>query len=280
MHEDNGKSSKDQQWQRIEEHYESGRPIAGLVTKATRERMFVDVEGIQGTVEHPTYGYSFSSNTNEHLSPEELFEHCLEQMQGQTLPLKVIEFDRMHSHLLLSQQLYREEERQIRRTRQAQLLQEIQPGDMRRGIVISLTPHTVSADVEGVAGWIPRYYLSLQNRRVNPNEVVHIGQEIEMLVLENDKNRLFLSLVHAQQRDTILQTLQIGQMLTASILSLSSEGAFVDLGGPIGFIPADQIVHGYITHPADVFHKGQDVVVRIAQIDANKKVTLFLLETP
>jgi small subunit ribosomal protein S1 len=77
----------------------------------------------------------------------------------------------------------------------------------------------------------------------------------------------------------VLETLQPGQILTARIQSLSSEGAYVDLGGPIGLIPANQIVHGYITHPADVFHRSQEVVVSIERIDDNKRVIVSLLET-
>ncbi len=157
-------------------------------------------------------------------------------------------------------------------------MQEIQPGDIRKGIVTSLTRSMVFVDLEGADGWMPRHYLSQQISRIDPHDVLHIGQEIEVMVLDNDKRRVRLSLIHAQQRDKVLQTMQPGQILTARIYSLSSEGAYVDLGGPIGFIPAHQIVHGYITHPADVLHSSQEVVVRIERIDDNKRVKLLLIE--
>ena len=156
--------------------------------------------------------------------------------------------------------------------------QEIQLGDIRKGIVTSLTHHTVSVDAEGVDGWIPRHYLSSQNRRVDPHDVLRIGQEIEVMVLENDRRRVTLSLIHAQQRDAVLQTMQPGQTLTARIHSLSNEGVYVDLDGPIGFISANQIMHGYITQPADVLHRSQEVVARIEHIDDNKRVVLSLIE--
>ena len=279
MHEEGDENSEDQQWQLIEEHFRNGRPLGGQVIKATRERLFIDIGGIQGTVEHPTRAYTFSTDTESHLSPEELFERSLEQMKGKTIPLKVIEVDRTRNHLLLSQHLYTEEELLARRLREAQLLQEIQLGDIRKGIVISLTRSMVSVDLEGVDGWMPRHFLSLQNHRIDPHDVLHIGQEIEVMVLENDRRRVTLSLIHAQQRDVVLQTMQLGQILTARIHALSHGGAYVDLGGPLGFISANQIVHGYITHPADVLHRSQEVVVRIERIDDNKRVMLSLIET-
>ena len=157
-------------------------------------------------------------------------------------------------------------------------MQEIQPGDIRKGIVTSLTQSMVFVDMEGVDGWIPGHYLSLQNSRIDPHDILYVGQEIEVMVLDNDKRRIRLSLISAQQRDEILQTMQPGQILTVRIHSLSSEGAYVNLGGLIGFIPANQIIHDYITHPADVLHSSQEVVVRIEHIDDNKRVKLLLIE--
>jgi len=278
MHEDSNKNSEDQQWQLIEEHYKNGKPLAVHVIEATKERLLVEFRGVEGVVEQPHYYYAITVEGEYPVFPENHLERHLEQMKGQTIQLKVIEVDRERNHLLFSQQLYTEEERQAMRSRQAQLLQELQPGDIRKGIVTSLTRSMVSVEAEGVDGWIPRHYLSLQNYRIDPHEVVQIGQEIEVMILEKYERRVLLSLVHAQQRDAVLQTMQSGQILTAHIRCLSTEGAYVDLGGPIGLILANQIVHGYVTHPADIFHNGQEVVVKLEHIDDNKKVILSLVE--
>ncbi len=280
MHEESNKDSKAQQWQLIEEHHRSGKPLIGRVVEATAKRITIDIGGVQGFVEQPYY-YYYAPHTAEEqqISPEERFKRHLEQLRGKEMLLKVIEVDRTRNHLLLSQQLSTEEEHQAKRSRQAQILQEIQPGDIQKGIVTSFTQSMVLVNVEGVDGWMSSRYLSLQNSRIDPHDVLHIGQEIEVMVLDNDGRRVRLSLIHAQQRDAVLQTLQPGQILTARIHSLSNEGAYIDLGGPIGFIPANQIVHGYITHPADVLHSSQKVVVRIEHIDDNKRVMLSLIES-
>ncbi len=279
MSEDNETTAYQRQWLLVEEHYRSGKPLTGKIIEAVPKSITIDVGGIQGFVEQPHYYYYTPDTAEEHkVSPEERFKRHLEQLQGQEMQLKVIEADRTRNHLLLSQHLDTEEERQDKLSRQVQRLREIQPGDIRSGIVTSLTNMSVSVDVEGVDGWLPRHFLSSQNPRVDPHEIVHIGQEIEVMVLENDRRRVTLSLIHAQQRDVILQTMQPGQILTAHVQSLSNEGVYVDLGGPIGFISANQIVHGYITHPADVLHSSQEVVVKLEHIDDNKRVVLSLIK--
>jgi 4-hydroxy-3-methylbut-2-enyl diphosphate reductase len=132
-------------------------------------------------------------------------------------------------------------------------------------------------DLEGVEGWIHRGYLP-QHPVNDLSEIVQIGQEIEVMVLENDKGRVELSLVHAQLRDQVLRDVYPGQILVGYILSLSPEGVFVDLGGPLGLIPTDQVTRSYISHPADLFYRTQEVVVRIETIDIGKRVMLSLLE--
>ncbi len=281
MHDDSDNNTDMQQqvWQLIEEHFRNGTPLVMQVVDATQKRWVVELEGVRGIVEQPHYVYGYTRVDDEQpLTSEELLKRHFEKMRGQSIKLKVIEVDRTRNHLVLSQQLYTKEERETMRVRQEQVLRELQPGDIQRGIVTSLTHLRVSVDIEGVDGWIPRHYLSLQNHRIDPHNVLHIGQEIKVMVLENDRRRVTLSLIHAQQRDMVLETMQPGQILTAHIQSLSTEGVYVDLEGPIGLVPASQIVHGYITHPADVFHSGQEVVVRIEHIDDNKKVMLSLIE--
>ena len=279
MSEDGNTNSDTQQqiWQLIEEHFRSGKPLVMQVVEATQKKWLVELGDVRGIVEQPyVYGYT-RTDDEQPLTLEELLKRHLENMRGQSIKLKVIEVDRSRNHLILSQQLYTEEERKAMRIRQEQMLRELQPGDIRKGIVTSLTKRSIKVDIDGVRGWIPRGLFAL-DLITDAHDVVSIGQEIEVMVLENAKSSVTLSLIHAQQRDAVLETIQLGQICTARIQSLSSEGAYVDLGCLIGLVPASQIVHGYITHPADVFHRAQEVVVRVEQIDDNKKVMLSLIE--
>ena len=275
--------SLERQWSIIEYHYMSGKPLTAHVIEATRSSLIVDVRGIRGTIEKPAY-YVFDmldsadqSDEERQRSREEHIERQLAQMRGQEMTVRVIEVDRQRNHLVLSQQLYTDEEREAMLRRREQLLRELRPGDVRRGVVKSFTRLGVRVDLEEVEGWIYRGYLS-EHRVDNPGEIVQIGQEVEVMVLECDKGHLRLSLVHAQLRDKVLHNLHPADVQPGRILSLSADGVYVDLGGPLGLIPTDQIAHDYITHPADLFHTSQEVVVRIEHIDDDKGVLLSLVE--
>jgi small subunit ribosomal protein S1 len=195
-------------------------------------------------------------------------------MKGQHLQLKVVAVDRARNHLLLTQRLYTKEEQEAKRLRKEQLLQELRPGDVRRGIVTTLSSTVVIIDIEGVEAHLFRRRSGIKDA----GEGLQIGQEIEVMVLATDGRSVQVSQAHAQARDEVLRELQPGQTRTASICCLSSEGVYVDLGGPIGFIPTAQAVHGYITHPADRFARGQQLVVQIEQIDDKKNVLLSLVD--
>lgn len=279
MNEESDKNfdTQKQAWQRIEEHFKSGKPLAMQVVEATQHRWIVEFEGVRGIVEGP-YVYGYTINTNEQpITPEEQIKRILENSLGKSMLFKVVEADHKLNHLILSQKLYTDEEQVAMRTRQEQTTRELRPGDVRQGIVTSVNKTSINVEIDGVRGWMPRG-LFAHNLATDARTVVHVGQEIEVMVLENNKGKLLLSLIHAQGRDEVLQTIRIGQSLTKRIVSLSSEGVYVDLDGPIGFISADQITHGYITHPADMFHSGQEVVVKVTHIDNNKNVILSLIE--
>ncbi len=274
---DSNKQKLNDQWARIEEHYRSGKPLAARVIEASREGLFVEVGSIHGIVASPTYAYTADAETAAQLSREELFERARANMVGKEILLKVIEVDRGRNHLVLTQKLYTEEEREARRQRAEELVRDLRPGDTCRGTVVALMETAIRIDIEGLTGFVHRGHLSEQ-RIHNLHEAVQLGQEIEVMVLDLDGGSRHFSLVHAQMRDNVLQDIHPGQMLTGNIISLKAEGLYIDLGGPIGFLPTGQLARGYNTHPADLFRKSQSVVVRVQSIDSNKRVILSPVE--
>src|SRR5579883_1594408 len=233
---DSNRQKLDDQWARIEEHYRSGKPLAARVIEASREGLFVEVGSIHGIVASPTYAYTADAETAAQLSREELFERARANMVGKEILLKVVEVDRERNHLILTQKLYSEEEREARQQRAEGLAQELRPGDVRRGTVVALMRSTIRLDIEGLMGFVHWGHLSEQ--RVNdPREVVQLGQEIEVMVLDIDGGSRNFSLVHAQMRDNVLQDIHPGQMLTGNIISLKAEGLYIDLVAPSASFP-------------------------------------------
>lgn len=274
MSEDDNKEAIERQWRLIEEHYKSGKPLTALVIEASKGKIIVDVGGIRGVVEEPVTYISIALSDAQHSSQEDLRERFYEKMKGQHLQLKVIAVDRARNHLQLTQRLYTKEEQEAKQLRREQLLQELRPGDVRRGIVRALRSIVVIVDIEDVEVHLFRRRSGIKDAGEN----LQIGQEIEVMVLATDGRSVQVSQAHAQARDEVLHELRPGQTRTAPICCLSSEGVYVDLGGPIGFIPTAQAVHGYITHPADLFARGQQLDVKIEQIDDKKNVLLSLVD--
>lgn len=97
--------------------------------------------------------------------------------------------------------------------------------------------------------------------------------------MENEAGLVRFSLKHMQRRDVILQTLHPGDHLTVPVFSLTASGAYVDLGGPLGFIPYSEVCSGYIVHPADILHCGQQVTVSVEDLTIERYVLLSLLHT-
>lgn len=258
----------------IEEHCKSGKPVVAQITEVSEHRIIVDVGGIRGVVKEPLMFFSYSLRDVRHLSKEEQRKHFHEKLRGEHLQLKVVAVDRERNHLLLSQWWYTKEEQEARRLRGKQLLQELHPGDVRRGIVTALGSTSAYVDIEGLEAYLPQ----LRNTK-DADEDLQLGQEIEVMVLAPDgSSRVWVSQVHAQARDEALRELHPGQTRTAPICYLSAEGVYVDLDSLIGFIPTAQPVHGYITHPADRYYKGQQLVVKVEQVDDKKNVLLSLVD--
>src|SRR5260370_41992384 len=112
---------------------------------------------------------------------------------------RVIGVERERNHLVLSQQLHTDEEGEAMLRRREQLLRELRPGDVRRGVVKSFTRLGVRVDLEEEEGWILRGYLS-EHRIDDPGEIVQISQVFEVMVLERENRHFWFYLVDAQLR--------------------------------------------------------------------------------
>ncbi|GHO87392.1 S1 RNA-binding domain-containing protein [Dictyobacter formicarum] len=280
-------------WSLLEAHYKNGRPLVGRIVELIGEHLIVDINGIQGTIEHATLGITWrvaDLTVDEQQLPEEtLVYRRLEALRGQEILVRVLAVDRDLHILALSQQIvsnandvpeqYPLRQQLIERLRlRQQLLEHLRPGDICTAKVTSIYGHHIRVDVNGVEGIVLPQHITMQQRLVDPWKVVQPGQTIKVMILEKDNDHLTLSLTYAQRCDAVLSRLAPGATCQASISALADEGIYVDLDGALALVPVDQIVSGYITHPADLYHRGQKVTVQIQEITADKRVTASLLK--
>jgi len=262
----------DYQWTFIEEHYKKGQPLTANVIEVNEKGLVVDVGGIRGVVLE--YFYFSSIEFQEQANPVEKSQHILESsayLKGQNLQLKVVEVDRTCNHLALTQNLLTKEERKKLHERQKQIVQELLPGDVRQGIVTSVTKLAVWVAVEGVEGWVSRGQLSW-NDVLQPQELVRVGELVDVIVLKANGLTLELSVKCAHQSDEILRSIQPEDTRRGRVFALADFGVFVELDGVYGLVPTSELrMPRYIKHPSDFLALGQELDVKVTNVVLEEK---------
>jgi small subunit ribosomal protein S1 len=193
-------------------------------------------------------------------------EKCMESYIGRTLRLKVIECVPEDGRIVFS-----ERAAQAEPGKRAELFHSLQAGEQVQGTVTNLTDFGVFVDLGGVEGLIHISELSW-GRVVHPSQIVKLGQNVEVQVLDlsPERCRVALSLKRLSPNPWIKigTDISVGQIVPATITSVLSYGAFARLElGVEGLIHASEmpIAEGEIVK--DFIHEGQQVQVRILHVD-------------
>ncbi|MCG8347958.1 MAG: S1 RNA-binding domain-containing protein [Chloroflexales bacterium] len=199
-------------------------------------------------------------------------QQALQRMVNQEIPLKVIEVDRDRNRLVLSERSATQEWRKAQKQR---LLTELQPGDVLTGRVNQLTNFGAFIDLGGADGLAHISELSWQ--RVNhPREVLSPGQEVQVVVVEIDRERerIGLSLRRLQDNpwDTIDQRYSLGQLVTGPVTNVTPFGAFVQIEEAVeGLIHASELDADPQTQPRDVLQPNQVVTAKVISLDRQRQ---------
>jgi len=202
----------------------------------------------------------------------ELTEADLSAQTGKKLKLKIIEIDRARNRLILSERVAM---REVRRDAKARLLEEIKEGDVRTGTVTSVADFGVFVDLGGLDGLIHVSELSW-SKIANPNELVKVGDTVQVQVLgiDRNKNRIALSLkrLTPEPWTTIEDRYQIGQLVNGTITKLASFGAFARVDDGIeGLIHVSELSDKRVNHPKEVVKEGETYELRVIKIDSAKR---------
>jgi len=240
----------------------------GLIVKVGKVRGFVPasqlVSAPGGRLE------AAEGEGGEDIKPDKLFQPLV----GKKLQLKVIEMDRARNRLILSE---RAAMRDWRKVQKEKLLSELHEGMQLKGRVISLADFGAFVDLGGADGLV--HLSEISWKRVNhPREILKVGQEVEVEVLnvDHDRKRIGLSLkrMEADPWSTIEARYKIGQLVEGTITKLAKFGAFARIKGDDeieGLIHISELSDGRINHPKEVVKEGQVVTLRIIRIDPDKR---------
>jgi len=197
---------------------------------------------------------------------------------GKTVSLKITEVNRQRRRVIGSIRAVNSEERKANREK---IWAEIEEGKKYQGVVKSLTSYGAFVDIGGVDGMVHVSELSW-NRIKNPAEVVKVGDEIEVFVIsfDTEKKKISLGYKTAEMNpwNQFMTNYNIGDVVDAKIVKLMTFGAFAEiLPGVDGLIHISQIADKRIGKPEDVLSEGQEVQVKITDVDAeNKRISLSI----
>lgn len=199
-------------------------------------------------------------------------DYDLNNLLKQTVNFKILEVNEGKQRAVGS---IRAAQREEREAAQAKFFETAKAGDVVEGEVKSITDYGVFVDLGGVDGLVRRMDLSW-NRIKHPSDVVSVGDKVEVKIKDIDPETKKVSLVYKKDSDNpweIFKTnYQVGQVVKATIVSITSFGAFAQIiSGIDGLIHISQIANQRVDNVADILSVGQEVDAQITEIDLDKK---------
>ena len=199
-------------------------------------------------------------------------------MVGKTVQMKITEVNRARRRVIGS---IRAVNAEARKAAQEKIWSEIEVGKKYHGVVKSMTSYGAFVDIGGVDGMVHVSELSW-NRIKTPADVVKVGDEIDVYVIsfDTEKHKISLGYKTAEMNpwNKFMTNYAVGDVVDAKIVKLMTFGAFAEIiPGVDGLIHISQIADRRIGKPEDVLSEGQEVKVKINDIDAeNKRISLSI----
>lgn len=244
-------------WNRIEEIKESGGMVKGPVIEVVKGGLIVDI-GLRGFL------------------PASLVElrrvRDLQPYVNRELEAKIIELDKNRNNVVLSRRAWLEEaQRELREA----FLDNLKPGEVRRGTVSSVVNFGAFVDLGGMDGLVHVSELSWKHVD-HPSSVVTVGDELEVQVLEVDLDRERISLsLKATQQDPwqdFAASHRVGELVYGRITKLVPFGAFVQVGDGIeGLVHISEMSAHHVELPEQVVTPSEELWVKIIDLDLKRR---------
>lgn len=194
------------------------------------------------------------------------------KMVSEPIKVRVIEVDRERRRLILSEKAALQETRETLKER---LLEELNEGDVRAGRVTSVADFGAFVNIDGADGLVHLSEISWE--RINhPNEVLKVGQEVDVKVIsiDHERKRIGLSIRQLLPDPWLKQVehLKEGQLIEAKVTHLTKFGAFARLDENLeGLIHVSELSEHRINHPKEVVKEGDVVTLRVIKIDPERR---------
>ncbi len=244
-------------WGTIEQIKEADGVVKGTVIEVVKGGLILDI-GLRGFL------------------PASLVEmrrvRDLQPYVGKEIEAKIIELDKNRNNVVLSRRAWLEQtQSEVRQN----FLTTLQKGQVRSGVVSSIVNFGAFVDLGGVDGLVHVSELSWKHID-HPSEVVEVGQEVtvEVLDVDMDRERVSLSLKSTQEDpwQQFARTHAIGQVVPGKVTKLVPFGAFVRVDEGIeGLVHISELAERHVEIPEQVVQVGNDIFVKVIDIDLDRR---------
>lgn len=245
------------------ENFHEGEIRHGIVKNITDFGVFLDVDGVDGLLHITDMTWK-------------RIKHPSEMVQlGDKLEVVILHVDKDKGRVALGM-------KQKETNPWEEIEKRYPPGTHVKGKIVSLVPYGAFMEIEsGIEGLIHVSEMSWTKTINDPSEVLKKGDEVEAIVLsvQKDEGKISLGMKQLEKNpwDEVEKKYSIGSSVTAEIRNLTNYGAFVELEPGI-----DGLIHisdlswiKKVSHPSEVFKKGDKVDAIVLSVDKeNKKITL------
>jgi small subunit ribosomal protein S1 len=240
----------------------SGYNKGGLIVKLGRLRGFIPASQV--------------SMARRWRSDGDSAEQRWGKMVGEPIVSKVIEVERKRNRLILSERAAAREARDLLKEK---LIDELKPGEVRTGHVISLADFGAFVDIGGADGLVHTSEISWK-RIGHPRDLLKVGQEVEVKVLgvDAEQKRISLSIRELQDDpwEAIVEQYKEGQLVEGTITKLTKFGAFASLKAVDdyeleGLVHISELSDRHIVHPREVVSEDETLTLRVIKVDKKRR---------
>jgi small subunit ribosomal protein S1 len=255
-------------WEKIRVAHESDQPVEGTLMKKIKGGVVVNVMGVDAFLPGSQIALRRVPNIDELL--------------GQSYEFKIIKLNKRRRNIVVSRRVILETERASKREH---LMKELEVGQVRKGIVKNITDFGAFIDLGGVDGLLHITDMSY-GRVSHPTELVQIGAEVEVKVLDIDWQRERISLGMKQLQNypwkDVAEKYPVGTRVQGKVVSITNYGAFVELEPGIeGLVHISEMSWTRnVRHPSKIVSIGETIEAVVLKVDeTEEKISLGMKQT-
>ncbi len=261
------KARRQRQWEYIVDHCEEGSIVEGKVIRKVKGGLMVDI-GMEAFLPGSQIDNRRIKNLDEYLD--------------KSYDFKILKINIERKNIVVSRRELLEEERS---SKKAELLENIQEGEIRTGVVKNITDFGVFLDLDGIDGLL--HITDMTWKRIkHPSEMVSLNDELEVMILhiDKEKGRVALGLKQKENNpwEEIEERYPIGTKIKGKIVNLVPYGAFIEIEPGIeGLIHVSEMSWiKNVTDPSEIVNKGDELEAIVLSVQKDEgKISLGIKQT-